>query len=140
MGHDPRLVIRVAGLKKLGSNSEVIVRDYFEQKYGPVDALLLANSPTARSVMGFVLMRAVDDAQRAIADGEFHEVLPGAAVKLRAFERRPGFSGARSGFGRNSFEGQPLAEQDERQGDASNKPHTELVLPDGLQVIARWGF
>jgi hypothetical protein len=37
--------------------------------------------------MGFLLMRDSADAARALAAGPAHEVLPGASVKTRAFER-----------------------------------------------------
>jgi len=140
--HDPRLVIRVAGFNKFGCNGEVIVRSYFENNYGPVDALLLANSPDARSVLGFILMQTVEDAQRAVADGELHEILPGTAVKLRAFERRP--SGGRATSSGESPEEEQVSWENATGPDADFLPRrllNETETPaHNLQVLARWSL
>lgn len=87
-GYDPTRVLRVTGINKLGAEGTTVLREYLESKYGPVEEVLLANSPDARSVMGFVLMFTADDVASVLAHGESHEVQENAAVKLRAFERR----------------------------------------------------
>ena len=85
---DAHCVLRATGLARLGADAAALVKRYFEDRYGPVDKVLLANSTDARSIMGFVVVRSAEDARRALADGLAHEVQPGAVLKIRAFDAR----------------------------------------------------
>jgi len=96
---DPRKVITVKKIHKLGFQAGEILREYFEQS-GPVEEVLLSNvpadceMPTRRSGarvrpsgLGWILMRNPEDAIRALGLGDEQDI-KGAAVRVQAFRKK----------------------------------------------------
>jgi len=86
---DPDRILRLTGMAKLGPDVVKLVKHYFEDRYGQVDQVLLANRVEERSIMGFLVMFSAEAVGRALFDGELHEVQPGVCLKIRSFQRRP---------------------------------------------------
>lgn len=106
---DPRKLLIVRKINRLGFNSASILQEHFG-RYGNVSKVLLSNShekgestlwPTRLrpSGIGFVLFESVEGAALALAEGA-EQIVRGNEIVVRAFEkRRPseGVSGASDG-------------------------------------------
>lgn len=86
---DQERVVIVRKMKKLGFNSAVILRAYFEQ-FGAVENIYVSHSHLAQrmrpSSLGFVVFASAEARQMALALGTQREI-EGARVFLGAFEQ-----------------------------------------------------
>jgi hypothetical protein len=93
--YDPKSVLIVRKIKKLGFESPALLKDYFQQ-YGVVAEILVAHShvkPTAKrpngrvrpAALGFVVMSSATSAQEALEAGVMH-VIRGTNIQLTGFE------------------------------------------------------